>query len=31
MQLEKEVQAKVEPTLRLYSEERKDDSTLRRL
>ena len=31
MQIEKEVQAKVEPTLRLYFEERKDDSTLRRL
>ena len=31
MQLEKAVQEKVEPTLRLYFEERKDDSTLRRL
>jgi hypothetical protein len=31
MQLEKAIQEKVEPTLRLYFEERKDDSTLRRL
>ena len=31
MQLEKTIQEKVEPTMRLYFEERKDDSTLRRL
>jgi len=31
MKLEKAIQEKVEPTLRLYFEERKDDSTLRRL
>jgi hypothetical protein len=30
-QLEKAIQEKVEPTMRLYFEERKDDSTLRRL